>query len=43
MKKTAKAYQIIDSDTHITEPADVWTSRVAAKYNCAELYDVPLS
>jgi predicted TIM-barrel fold metal-dependent hydrolase len=31
-KKTAKDYQIIDSDTHITEPPDVWTSRVAAKF-----------
>jgi uncharacterized protein len=26
------SYRIIDVDTHITEPADVWTSRVAAKY-----------
>jgi predicted TIM-barrel fold metal-dependent hydrolase len=25
-------YQIIDVDTHITEPADVWTSRVAARH-----------
>ena len=24
------AYSIIDVDTHITEPADTWTSRVAA-------------
>lgn len=26
------AYTIIDSDTHITEPADVWTSRVPRKF-----------
>jgi predicted TIM-barrel fold metal-dependent hydrolase len=25
-------YQIIDVDTHVTEPADLWTSRVAAKH-----------
>ena len=25
-------YSIIDTDTHITEPADVWTSRVARKW-----------
>jgi len=25
-------YRIIDVDTHITEPADVWTSRVAKKF-----------
>jgi predicted TIM-barrel fold metal-dependent hydrolase len=25
-------YQIIDVDTHLTEPHDVWTSRVAAKH-----------
>ena len=25
-------YSIIDCDTHITEPRDVWTSRVPAKY-----------
>lgn len=30
--KTAKDYRIIDSDTHISEPADVWTSRVPAKW-----------
>ena len=23
---------VIDADTHITEPADVWTSRVPAKF-----------
>jgi predicted TIM-barrel fold metal-dependent hydrolase len=26
------AYRFIDSDTHLTEPADVWTSRVPAKW-----------
>lgn len=26
------SYRIIDVDTHITEPADVWKSRVARKY-----------
>jgi predicted TIM-barrel fold metal-dependent hydrolase len=26
------SYQIIDVDTHVTEPADLWTSRVAAKH-----------
>ena len=30
------SYRIIDVDTHITEPADVWTSRVAAKYRTRE-------
>jgi predicted TIM-barrel fold metal-dependent hydrolase len=25
-------YQIIDVDTHVTEPADLWTSRVSAKH-----------
>ncbi len=25
-------YSIIDCDTHITEPPDVWTSRVLARY-----------
>ena len=25
-------YDIIDCDTHITEPRDVWTSRVPARY-----------
>lgn len=30
--KTAKDYRLIDSDTHISEPADVWTSRVPAKW-----------
>ena len=23
---------IIDADSHVTEPADVWTARVPAKY-----------
>ncbi len=26
------AYTLIDADTHITEPADVWTSRVPARW-----------
>ena len=26
------AYSIIDVDTHITEPADTWTSRVSARH-----------
>ena len=26
------AIPIIDSDTHVTEPADLWTSRVASKW-----------
>jgi predicted TIM-barrel fold metal-dependent hydrolase len=26
------SYQIIDVDTHITEPADLWTSRVASRH-----------
>jgi predicted TIM-barrel fold metal-dependent hydrolase len=25
-------YRVVDIDTHITEPADVWTSRVASKW-----------
>ena len=25
-------FKVIDTDTHITEPADVWTSRVASKW-----------
>ena len=25
-------YRVVDIDTHITEPADVWTSRVAGKW-----------
>ncbi len=27
--------QVIDTDTHISEPADLWTSRVAAKWKDA--------
>ena len=30
-------HTIIDSDSHVTEPADVWTSRVPKKY----IDDVP--
>ncbi len=26
-------FQVIDVDTHITEPADVWTSRIAKKWH----------
>jgi hypothetical protein len=38
-------YRFIDSDTHLTEPADVWTSRVPAKWkdkvpNVRWVYDV---
>ena len=25
-------YQVIDVDTHVTEPHDVWTSRVSSKW-----------
>ena len=25
-------YRVIDVDTHVTEPPDVWTSRVASKW-----------
>ena len=25
-------YSLIDADTHVTEPEDVWTSRVASKW-----------
>jgi predicted TIM-barrel fold metal-dependent hydrolase len=32
MTTTALTYTNIDADTHITEPPDVWTSRVPAKY-----------
>ena len=31
MTAVATTYRIIDVDTHITEPADVWTARVPAK------------
>jgi predicted TIM-barrel fold metal-dependent hydrolase len=27
------AYDVIDVDTHVTEPADLWTSRVASKWH----------
>jgi len=30
--RAAGDYRLIDSDTHISEPADVWTSRVPAKW-----------
>ncbi|TDJ10457.1 MAG: amidohydrolase [Deltaproteobacteria bacterium] len=32
MPKDPKLDWVIDADTHITEPADVWTSRVPAKF-----------
>ncbi len=32
MPKDPKLDWVIDTDTHITEPADVWTSRVPAKF-----------
>ncbi len=32
MPKDSKLDWVIDTDTHITEPADVWTSRVPAKF-----------
>ena len=25
-------YKVIDVDTHVTEPPDVWTSRVSSKW-----------
>ncbi len=25
-------YKVIDVDTHVTEPRDVWTSRVSSKW-----------
>ena len=31
-QKHFEKYKVIDIDTHITEPADVWTSRVASKW-----------
>ena len=27
-----QGYRLIDADTHVNEPPDLWTSRVAAKY-----------
>ena len=32
MERLLERYRAIDTDTHITEPADVWTSRVASKW-----------
>ena len=29
---TSRDYRAIDVDTHITEPADVWTSRVSNRW-----------
>ena len=31
-QKLFEKYKVIDIDTHITEPADVWTERVASKW-----------
>ena len=28
----AREYRLISADSHLTEPGDLWTSRVAAKY-----------
>ena len=32
MDVSTKTWPIIDSDTHISEPADLWTSRVPSKW-----------
>ncbi len=32
MSQIFDRYKVIDVDTHVTEPADVWTSRVSAKW-----------
>jgi predicted TIM-barrel fold metal-dependent hydrolase len=29
---SGRSYQLIDADTHVNEPPDLWTSRVAAEY-----------
>lgn len=31
-QKMFERFKVIDTDTHITEPADVWTSRVSSKW-----------
>jgi hypothetical protein len=35
-------YRVIDADSHLSEPADVWTSRVSGKWGsldpCDERY-----
>ena len=31
-KKIFERFKVIDTDTHITEPADVWTARVSSKW-----------
>ena len=28
----SRGYRLIDADTHVNEPPDLWTSRVASKY-----------
>lgn len=32
MPESIKGIKVIDTDTHLTEPADLWTSRAPAKY-----------
>ena len=32
MPPTPRTYRLIDADTHVNEPADLWQSRVAAKH-----------
>lgn len=32
MKDFASRYHVVDADTHIIEPPDLWTSRVPAKW-----------
>ena len=32
MSPLFERYRVIDVDTHITEPPDVWTSRVSSKW-----------
>jgi predicted TIM-barrel fold metal-dependent hydrolase len=31
-RRTVSEYRLISADSHLTEPGDLWTSRVAAKY-----------
>ena len=32
MPLLAESIQVIDTDTHVVEPPDLWTSRLPAKY-----------
>ena len=32
MEQIFDRYKVIDVDTHVTEPRDVWTSRVSSKW-----------